>query len=521
MQTSDIISRETTRLSGEWIGSIIERDQPEFIRISFDEQWCDLPQRKQFNLRLLQGKAENTFTVADFLSFQIWDKADGQGMRGDVNETSRFHLWPIARTDKDPNQTIGGSYRLENGRDLFIVAESGINWPVWQSYYREGDRLLRLYPLDTETYLSEAGETFTFSGDKLIIRDVNNMHIPGFRVSLYNQETLEIAFGTGYKLVGSLLTPNQPAPHPLVILVHGAGPGLRSDYLTVADIFARQGIAVFIYDKRGWGESTGEQLWSQIFKLADDVEAVIQYMRHHPKVDASRIGLWGFSNGGWVAPLAASRCADIAFVISFSGSGVSPARQEQIRRCTVAKDVLGASAEQVALLARFWEHAFRFGATGEWTSELESLIDAVDNDQGLQALPKHEQYPDPLQPVPPKRTKAKWLASGGQGKEMAFDPVPIFQGLSAQILFVWGEQDSVVPAEESRRAIMAGLADHTNYTIFMVPKAGHALLLLDDTIYCQQIIGDEYQTLVRVPRAYAPGLWGKIISWVKNIPLIS
>ena len=68
---------------------------------------------------------------------------------------------------------------------------------------------------------------------------------------------------------------------------------------------------------------------------------------------------------------------------------------------------------------------------------------------------------------------------------------------------------------------MAGLADHTNYTIFMVPKAGHALLLLDDTIYCQQIIGDEYQTLVRVPRSYAPGLWGKIISWVINIPLLS
>ncbi|MFN8488896.1 MAG: alpha/beta fold hydrolase [Caldilineaceae bacterium] len=496
MQTSNVILCETTKLSGEWVGSILKDDQEEFIRISFTEQWCDLPQRKQFNLSIFVTEADNAFTVSDSFYFAIERNDRAQGLNGNVNQISNFCLWPVAKADTAPNQTVGGSYQLNNGREFFIAAEAGIHWPVWQLYYHEGDNLVRLYPIGEENYLSELCELFTFSGNKLSVRSAHGEQNTGLRITLYTEESLEIAVETGYKLAGSLLTPLQPGPHPLVILIHGAGPGLRGDYLMVADIFARQGIAVFVYDKRGWGKSTGEPMWSDIFKLADDAEAVIRQVRQHPKVDAKRMGLWGFSNGGWVAPLAASRCHDIAFIISFSGSGVPPARQEQIRRCTVAKEVLGASADQVALLERFWGEVFRFGATGEWTTALENVIDTVENDLGLQALPKHEGYPEQLQPVPPRRTRAEWLEFGGQDAQMALDPVPIFRELPSPILFVWGEQDSVVPAEESRRAIVNGLQNRDNYAILMAPNAGHG-------------------------SPFCPGLRGRLAPQASSCPLIS
>lgn len=438
MQPANEPRQETTTLTGEWVGSIDEAGQPAFVRISFADHWCDLPQHKQLNMPVIMAESNNAFTVADFRTFTIEGSGQIQGLHGRVNATSRFHLWSVVKSTINPNQTIGGSYRLTNGREFFIAAESAMHWPNWQSYYREGDRLVRLYPIGEERYWSEACELFTFASDGLIIRAIGNEQQTGTRITFYTEEALTLAVEAGYQLAGALLTPMQSGPHPTVILVHGAGPGLRDDYRVVADLFVRQGLAVFFYDKRGWGESTGEQLWSDIDKLADDAEAVIRQIKRHPQVDAKRVGVWGFSNGGWVAPLAASRFDDIAFVISFSGSGVSPAHQEQYRRCRVAQEVLGASPEQVALLAHFWEQVMHYSVTGEWTAAVEWVIAEVENDPGLQALPKHEGYPDFLQPVPPVRTRADWLALGGQGAGMAFDPVPIFQKLTAPILFVWG-----------------------------------------------------------------------------------
>lgn len=98
---------------------------------------------------------------------------------------------------------------------------------------------------------------------------------------------------------------------------------------------------------------------------------------------------------------------------------------------------------------------------------------------------------------------------------MGFDPVPIFQKLTIPILFVWGEQDSVVPVEASRAAIVAGLQDRTNDTILMIANAGH-MFVLDQSITCHRPIGDEAQLLMRTPRAFAPGLWREIMDWVQQ-----
>ena len=46
---------------------------------------------------------------------------------------------------------------------------------------------------------------------------------------------------------------------------------------------------------------------------------------HH--VDPSRVGLYGHSQGGWVAPLAASLSRGVAFIVAVSGPGVTPAEQ--------------------------------------------------------------------------------------------------------------------------------------------------------------------------------------------------
>jgi uncharacterized protein len=108
-------------------------------------------------------------------------------------------------------------------------------------------------------------------------------------------------------LTGRLIEPaGSPVPHrPLVVMVHGsektAALGSVYAYMLVA-----QGISVFVYGKRGTGASGGD--YTQNFELlADDAAAALREARRLAAGCFGRAGFFGGSQGGWVAPLAATR----------------------------------------------------------------------------------------------------------------------------------------------------------------------------------------------------------------------
>lgn len=95
----------------------------------------------------------------------------------------------------------------------------------------------------------------------------------------------------------------------------------------MADLFASHGIAALAYDKRGSGDSTGSYgIVANYQLLADDLLAGVALLRDRADIDPARTGVWGGSEGGWVAPLAAARSPDVAFVVAVSAPGVSPIR---------------------------------------------------------------------------------------------------------------------------------------------------------------------------------------------------
>jgi dipeptidyl aminopeptidase/acylaminoacyl peptidase len=90
------------------------------------------------------------------------------------------------------------------------------------------------------------------------------------------------------------------------------------------------GLAVLAYDKRGVGESTGEYTSigpgnsERMFDLlAEDALAGVEALARRQDIDRSRIGIFGVSQAGWIAPLAASRSARVAFVVLLSGPAVT------------------------------------------------------------------------------------------------------------------------------------------------------------------------------------------------------
>ncbi|OLT19307.1 hypothetical protein BJF78_11165 [Pseudonocardia sp. CNS-139] len=110
-----------------------------------------------------------------------------------------------------------------------------------------------------------------------------------------------------------------------MVLVHGAGTGPREKLREEAAAFARAGVATLTYDKRTVGYSLTQRSYAQ---LADDAAAAAAVLRGRPEVAPSAVGIWGFSEGGWVAPLAASRAPETAFVVVVGANGVAPLRQQ-------------------------------------------------------------------------------------------------------------------------------------------------------------------------------------------------
>lgn len=145
---------------------------------------------------------------------------------------------------------------------------------------------------------------------------------------LPTRDTDATFISAGTKLVGQLIEPAGPADpkRPLVVLVHGS-----ERTTAVAAIYQRmlvaQGISVFAYQKRGTGDSEGE--YTQNFELlADDAAAALAKARELAKGRFGRAGYFGGSQGGWIAPLAATR-SQVDFVAIGFGLVVSPIEEDR------------------------------------------------------------------------------------------------------------------------------------------------------------------------------------------------
>ncbi len=143
----------------------------------------------------------------------------------------------------------------------------------------------------------------------------------------YRQEEVQFANGD-VVLAGTLLIPNGEGPHPALAMMHGAGSAVRMGNFAEAQSLARKGIAVLIYDKRGSGASVGGHYRFDGYEaLASDGVAAIEFLHSRSDIDPNQIGLWGTSEGGWTAPMAASQIDDLAFLIIISGGPLTPAEQ--------------------------------------------------------------------------------------------------------------------------------------------------------------------------------------------------
>ncbi len=330
----------------------------------------------------------------------------------------------------------------------------------------------------------------------------------------YREE--ELTFENGeLHFEGTLTLPEGPGPFAAAVMITGSGPQNRDEELVgfrpfrvIADHLTRAGIAVFRYDDRGVGGSTGSVAQSTTADFATDVSAAMARLARHPEIDAARIGLIGHSEGAVVAPLVASRSDGVAFLVLLAGTSVTGAEVIYEQSALIAR-AQGVPEADIARQMDFQRRMFAALAAGEdlapLREELTGLIRA-----GIERLPAEQRAAitdvDALvaQQV---RTQTEQVGTPWFRYFLTYDPVPALRATDVPVLALFGALDLQVAPAQNREPMAAALAHNPDVTIEVIPGANH--------LFQAATTGSpmEYASL---EKAFVPGFLERIATWIRE-----
>lgn len=286
----------------------------------------------------------------------------------------------------------------------------------------------------------------------------------------FREEEVEFRNGNVI-LAGTLVIPETGSRHPAVVLVHGSGAEPRREYLRYAREFAAAGIAALAFDKRGAGKSTKTSSRVPYDTLAADVLAAVEMLKHHHAVDSGRIGLWGLSEGEWVAPLAASKMRAPAFLVLLSASALTPSKQVETEVGKLLRKE-GYSDSIVALAQTLYGRTAEFQRTGGGRVELNVDLQRV----GTEKWFRDARYLDPRLPPYDSVLRLPWFPTWHAN--MDFDALPLLRAVNAPVLILLGGKDLKNDAAyaATRYAEVLGANPGRQYTIKVFPNAEHAMV---------------------------------------------
>lgn len=281
-------------------------------------------------------------------------------------------------------------------------------------------------------------------------------------------------------LAGTLVTPASTGPHPAVVFVHGSGRRTRDYYRTLADHFAEHGIAGLVYDKRGVGESTGEFPHDRISSfgdLANDALAGLSFLRSRQDIDASRIGVWGLSQGGWLGPLAASLSDNVAFVICVGGPGVDAHTQNNFAIPNLLREdgcTEGEIEEALADRALWYDLLRTIGATGDGWDQLEALANRARGEKWARFVVDEAWFDEG-----DLRSRLTAAVEEGDKVYLSHNPRAVLEKVTCPVLAIFGGSDVEVPVEDSISVFEEALskAGNEDYTIKVFPGADHFVMI--------------------------------------------
>jgi pimeloyl-ACP methyl ester carboxylesterase len=420
-----------------------------------------------------------------------------------------FAQIPGADVDDRPDPAMTchvGVYRLDDGSwvDMAPNVKTGLRWR------RLDGASSRMVLGEDGRWVSTLGWTGRIEGPQPQLGTCEDGRIifeghAGQRVVLDTQETTFVGHG-GVRLKGRLILPAGDGPVPIMIEVHGSEGSNALDFNVFQRIAPASGVGVFVYAKRGSGGSEGR--YTQDFRvLAEDAAAAVVEARRMAGARAGRVGLHGASQGGWVAPLAASLtppdAAPLDFVtvgfglaygvlaedsdqvmLDLKAKGWGPKVLEQARKITDVTGAFVASRGAVgfegleAARARYRAEPWYADIKGEFTG----LLLNAPNDQIIAMAPKMD-----------------------AGTSWDYDPLPVLGTLATPMLWIQAEKDTGAPPDATRRRLIDLSAQGRPITLIEYPDTDHGIVRFETAPDGR-----------RTSTGYAPGYYQAVLDWAKT-----
>jgi pimeloyl-ACP methyl ester carboxylesterase len=281
----------------------------------------------------------------------------------------------------------------------------------------------------------------------------------------------------GVKLAGTLTLPPREGPVPAVILITGSGAQDRDEtilahkpFLVLADYLTRRGIAVLRVDDRGVGGSTGSIRDSTSDDFAGDALAGITFLKGRKEIDPRKMGLAGHSEGGIIAPIAAARSKDVAFIVLMAGTGL-PGTEILVAQGQLILKANGASESELKLQRDAQKRLMDIIAQEKDEKAAEAKL-AVALKEILAAIPESERKAlgdadGGLTEAAVGRFNNAWFRSF-----LTYDPRSTLHSVQCPVLAINGEKDLQVPARQNLAEIEKALKAGGNRAVKTVELTG-------------------------------------------------
>jgi pimeloyl-ACP methyl ester carboxylesterase len=520
--TSSLFSQET---AGEWVGEISLSNDWQLLQLHVERApdeikgTLDLPLQGAMGIQMkdlqwdIKGVAFGASGPAGDMDF-TGEIKDGilQGAVREAKSTTPKGSFQLAHIAKITPDAYAGGYEAEDGRliTLSVWPEQTIDltrllvqytdarsgrfgslFPLSESRFVSGGPLARIFPIEIEVTFEKNSEG-KIAG--LTWREGSLPEIHARKTTPYHEEQVTFR-NQNVTLAGTLVVPLGKGLHPAVVFTHGSGAQIRQRGV-LEQLLVRHGVAVLTYDKRGMGDSTGDWKNASFTDLANDAVAGATLLTTRADIDPKRIGFWGLSQGGWIAPLAAARFGQAAFVIAASGGGLSPEQQELLDTESALRDGHFSEADIAEALA-FQKAKNAFMQTGSAWDTYQALLQA-EKDKKWYGFETTDAW------GPESKDDPFWATTRSF---YFYDPAPALQGLRCPILFIFGDLDDPKGVQENVANLKSWLqtGGDRDVTIKVFPNAGHNLFV-GESDYMAAMTSDRLR--------FTPGYLNLVQSWV-------
>ncbi len=439
-----------TVLDGEWIGTIHMDGGDYHLGARFVARRqritgsIDLPRRQAKRSELTR-----VTVVGDRVHF-VWKRngekvifdasLDGEQMRGNArtgHDLYPFELLHLATIDSHTRERYSGAYELVPGQFLLLwqPRPSRAEWWAWNV---DMGYPMTLYPTSDTRFVSKPSFNDASPPPLAVV-----VHPPeggrAARMTWYQAGTEPVSaekIGLGREHVqvshgevaldATLVTPAEGEDYPAVVIV---GDFAQRGF-PYATYLACRGIAALGYAGRGF--DTADATFAD---LADDALAAITFLRHRETIVAEHVGLWGVGIGPWIAPLAAARSEDVAFLV-LSNPALSTPAETQLRSIERLAHIMSTDPEPTTSTEKgqqwvdLWAQFYDLIRAGKRTDVLD------------QAIKQARQNGDWKGGLPPRSKELDTRRDRLLLRDPDYDPLEALAAVYASVLaFVVTEED--------------------------------------------------------------------------------